>query len=199
MKKLFALIVAMMVSVAVQAADFKEGVHYKVLDTQASSSPKVTEFFSFYCGHCYKFESFAQRVKNSLPEGVSFEKNHVTFMGGEMGVPMAKAYATMVVLKKEKTLIPKMFNQVQKLRKPPRNEAELRQWFISQGVDAKKFDGTYNSFAIDSMQKRFVKKFQDAELRGVPSFVINDKYVVLTDDIKTLDEYLEIILYLLKK
>ena len=178
---------------------FEEGKHFKTLDTEKSAKPTVTEFFSFYCGHCRNFEPFVKQLKASLPDGASFEKSHVAFLGGNMGAPMAKAYATMVVLKQEDALIPAMFKQVQEVRKPPRSEAELRQWFIDQGVDAKKFDATYNSFAIDSMQKRFVKKMQDSELTGVPGIVVNNKYVVLTGEIKTYRDYLDIILYLLKK
>ena len=199
MKKLFALIVALIVSVSVQAADFKEGVHYQVLNTQASTSPNVTEFFSFYCGHCRNFESAIEELKKNIPDNVPFQKSHITFMGGDMGIPMAKAYATMIVLEQEDALVPKMFKQVQELRKPPRNEAELRQWFIDKGVDAKSFDATYNSFIIDSMQKRFVKKFEDAQLRGVPGIVVNDKYVVKTESIRSYDEYFELVNYLLKK
>jgi thiol:disulfide interchange protein DsbA len=199
MKKLFALIAAMIVSVSVQATEFEQDVHYRVLNNQASSSPKVTEYFSFYCPHCFKFEPLMASLKKDLPEGATFQKSHVTFMGGAMGEPMAKAYATMVVLKQEDKLVPAMFKQVQELRNPPHNEAELRQWFIDQGVDADKFDATYNSFAIDSMQKRFVKGFTDAELRGVPGVVVNDKYVVKAEGLKTYDEYLALIDYLLKK
>lgn len=199
MKKLFALIAAMIVSVSVQATEFEQDVHYRVLDNQASSSPKVTEYFSFYCPHCFKFEPLMASLKKDLPEGAKFQKSHVTFMGGAMGVPMAKAYATMLVLKQEDTLAPAMFKQIHELRTPPQDEAELRQWFIDHGVSGDKFDSTYNSFAIDSMQKRFVKGFTDAELRGVPGVVVNDKYVVKAEGLKTYDEYLELIDYLLKK
>ncbi|PJC85153.1 thiol:disulfide interchange protein [Vibrio sp. HA2012] len=206
MKKLFALIAAMIVSVSVQATEFKPGTHYTILNTQASSSPKVTEYFSFYCPHCFKFEPFMQVLKENLPANASFQKSHVTFMGKAMGIPMAKAYATMVILKQEENLVPAMFRQVQELRTPPRNEAELRQWFIDHGVNGELFDNTYNSFAIDSMQKRFVKDFDDAELRGVPGVVVNDKYVVEMEwmnnyetNQERIDVYIELVNYLLKK
>ena len=63
MKKLFALVATLMLSLSAHAAQFKEGQHYKVLDLEASSKPTVTEFFSFYCPHCNSFEPIIQQLK----------------------------------------------------------------------------------------------------------------------------------------
>ena len=199
MQKLFILITALFINLSVYADNFKEDIHYQELYTPVSASPTITEFFSFYCGHCRNFESIMKELKTRLPDNVSFEQRHITFMGGEMGVPMAKAYATMSVLKLTDTLVPKMFKQIQELRKGPKNEAELRQWFISQGVDAEKFDQTYNSFIVDSMLNRFTTTFKAAQLHGVPGIVVNNKYVVLTEHLKSYDEYFDLVKYLINK
>ncbi|GAL08064.1 periplasmic thiol:disulfide interchange protein DsbA [Photobacterium aphoticum] len=97
-KKFFVLLSAILFSVSVQAAQFKEGDHYKVLDLPKSSSPLVTEFYSFYCPACNRFEPMIQELKKTLPDNAKFQKNHVSFMGGSMGESMSKAYATAVVL-----------------------------------------------------------------------------------------------------
>jgi thiol:disulfide interchange protein DsbA len=199
MKKLFTLIATVMLSFAASAAKFEEGTHYKVLDTQPSANPVVTEFFSFYCGHCYKFEGVIAHLKKGIPDTASFQKVHVAFMGNNMAVPMAKAYATMVVLKNEDTMIPAMFRQIQELRQPPRNIDELRQVFLDHGTDAKKFDAAFNGFAVDSMQRRFDKQFNSSELTGVPGVVVNNKYVVVADKIGGIEEYIDLVNFLLKK
>ncbi len=93
MKALFTLFSALLLSVSAHAAKFEQGTHYKVLDVEKSATPKVTEFFSFYCPHCYKFESVVENLKPALADGVKFEKVHVAFMGNDMAVPMAKSYA----------------------------------------------------------------------------------------------------------
>ncbi|WED24577.1 thiol:disulfide interchange protein DsbA/DsbL [Vibrio sp. JC009] len=198
MKKLFTLFSALVLSFAANAAQFTEGKHYKVLDLEASKQPLVTEFFSFYCGHCYKFEGVIAQLKENIPENARFQKVHVAFMGSKMAVPMAKAYATMVVLKNEKKMIPAMFRQVQDLRQDPKNVEELRQIFIDNGTDPKKFDAAFNGFAVDSMQKRFDKQFNNSELTGVPGVVVNNKYVVDAGSINTIGEYIDLVNYLLK-
>ncbi|EAQ53168.1 MULTISPECIES: thiol:disulfide interchange protein DsbA/DsbL [Vibrio] len=199
MKKLFAFFSLIMLSLSAHAAKFNEGEHYKVLDLEASKKPMVTEFFSFYCPHCNSFEPIIQQLKQQLPKDAKLQKNHVSFMGGNMGLPMSKAYATMIALKVEDKMVPVMFNRIHTMNKPPRDEEELRQIFLDEGVDAKKFDAAYNGFAVDSMVRRFDKAFKDSGLSGVPAVVVNNRYLVDAQGISSLDEYFELVNFLLKK
>ncbi|MEZ8052555.1 thiol:disulfide interchange protein DsbA/DsbL [Vibrio atlanticus] len=199
MKKLFAFFSLIMLSLSAHAAKFNEGEHYKVLDLEASKKPMVTEFFSFYCPHCNSFEPIIQQLKQQLPKDAKLQKNHVSFMGGNMGLPMSKAYATMIALKVEDNMVPVMFNRIHTMNKPPRDEEELRQIFLDEGVDAKKFDASYNGFAVDSMVRRFDKAFKDSGLSGVPAVVVNNRYLVDAQGISSLDEYFELVNFLLKK
>ncbi|CAK1752890.1 thiol:disulfide interchange protein DsbA [Vibrio crassostreae] len=199
MKKLFAFFSLIMLSLSAHAAKFNEGEHYKVLDLEASKKPMVTEFFSFYCPHCNSFEPIIQQLKQQLPKDAKLQKNHVSFMGGNMGLPMSKAYATMIALKVEDKMVPVMFNRIHTMNKPPRDEAELRQIFLDEGVDAKKFDAAYNGFAVDSMVRRFDKAFKDSGLSGVPAVIVNNRYLVEAQGISSLDEYFELVNFLLKK
>ena len=199
MKKLFAFFSLIMLSLSAHAAKFNEGEHYKVLDLEASKKPMVTEFFSFYCPHCNSFEPIIQQLKQQLPKDAKLQKNHVSFMGGNMGLPMSKAYATMIALKIEDKMVPVMFNRIHTMNKPPRDEAELRQIFLDEGVDAKKFDAAYSGFAVDSMVRRFDKAFKDSGLSGVPAVVVNNRYLIDAQGINSLDEYFELVNFLLKK
>ncbi len=116
-----------------------------------------------------------------------------------MGLSMSKAYATMVALKIEDKMVPVMFNRIHNMNKPPRNDEELRQIFLDEGVDAKKFDAAFNGFAVDSMVRRFDKQFKDSGLSGVPAVIVNNKYLVEAGGIQSLDEYFELVNFLLKK
>ncbi|MGB7995688.1 MAG: thiol:disulfide interchange protein DsbA/DsbL, partial [Photobacterium halotolerans] len=57
----------------------------------------------------------------------------------------------------------------------------------------------FNSFAVNSMVNRFNKGFRDSGLTGVPAVVVNNKYLVKTDKVKSADEYFELINFLLKQ
>ncbi|WP_086981823.1 thiol:disulfide interchange protein DsbA/DsbL [Vibrio aphrogenes] len=199
MKKIFTLFAALLLSFAAQAERFPEGDYYKTIDLTKSTTPTVTEFFSFYCPHCHAFEPMIGALKQHLNGKADFEKVSVSFMGGNMGKPMSKAYATMVSLGVDDKLVPVMFSRIHDQRNPPKNEAELRQIFLDNGVSAEDFDGTYNSFAVDSMVRRFDKSFQDSGLSGVPTVIVNNKYIVDASKIKDINEYFDLIDFLLKK
>ncbi|KAE8176058.1 thiol:disulfide interchange protein DsbA/DsbL [Photobacterium carnosum] len=199
MKNLLALVSAALLSFSVHAAKFTEGDYYKVLDQPQSTTPIVTEFFSLYCPHCFQFEPMMHELKTKLPDNVKLQKMHVSFMGGPMGKVMSKAFATAVVLNVTDKMVPVLFNRIHTLNQPPRNEAEVRQIFIDEGVPAAEFDGAFNSFAVNSMVTRFDKSFEDAGLTGVPAVIVNNKYLVKTGKIKSADEYFELVNFLLKK
>ncbi|KLV05016.1 MULTISPECIES: thiol:disulfide interchange protein DsbA/DsbL [Photobacterium] len=199
LKKILAFASIALLSLSVQAAKFTEGDYYKVLDLPKSSTPVVTEFFSFYCPHCHNFEPMIQQLKKALPDNAKLQKNHVSFMGGAMGTSMSKAYATSVVLGVEDKMIPVLFARIHDMNKPPRNDEELRQIFIDEGVKAEDFDGAFNSFAVNSMVNRFNKAFKDSGLTGVPAVVVNNKYLVQTSNIRSADEYFELVNFLLTK
>ena len=199
MKKLLAFFSLVLLSLSAHAAKFNEGEHYKTLDLEPSKKPVVTEFFSFYCPHCHSFEPIIQQLKQQLPEGVKLQKNHVSFMGGKMGKSMSKAYATSIALKIEDKMTPVLFNRIHNMRKAPKDDAELRKIFLDEGVDAKKYDAAFNGFAIDSMVRRFDKGFKDSGLSGVPAILVNNRYLVQAQGIKTTGEYIELVNFLLKK
>lgn len=198
-KKILAFASVALLSLSVQAAKFTEGEYYKVLELPKSSSPVVTEFFSFYCPHCNSFEPIIQQLKKNLPDNAKLQKNHVSFMGGNMGKSMSKAYATSVVLGVEDKMVPVLFGHIHDMQKPPRNDNELRQIFLDEGVSAEDFDGAFNSFAVNSMVNRFNKAFQDSGLTGVPAIIVNNKYLVEAGKVKSVDEYFELVNYLLTK
>ncbi|MGR5066102.1 DsbA family protein [Photobacterium sp. DNB22_13_2] len=198
-KKILTFASVALLSLSVQAAKFTEGEYYKVLELPKSSSPIVTEFFSFYCPHCNSFEPIIQQLKQNLPDNAKLQKNHVSFMGGNMGKSMSKAYATSVVLGVEDKITPVLFARVHDMQKPPRNDNELRQIFLDEGVSAEDFDGAFNSFAVNSMVNRFNKAFQDSGLTGVPAIIVNNKYLVEAGKVKSIDEYFELVNYLLTK
>jgi thiol:disulfide interchange protein DsbA len=199
MKKLFALFATILVSLSAHAATFKEGVDYKVLDRPHSDQPVVNEFFSFYCPHCFHFEEIIEQLQDHLKGKAEFTKSHVSFMGGDMGENMTKAYATMVSLGIKDKMIPVMFNQIHTKREAPQNIEELKQIFVSHGVNAKDFEDTFNSFAVDSMARHYDKDFSESGLTGVPSVVVNNKYLATPKNLKTIDDYYDLIDFLLTK
>ena len=184
-----------------------EGKYFKVLFQDASKRPTVTQFFSFYDPHSYRFEPLMKWLRNKLPDNVIFQKKHVSFMGGTMGISMSKAYATMVELDIEEKMTQVLFNRIHDMHKYPNNDRELRQIFLDTEANSspllklkfqKKFEATFKSFEVDSIVRSMDSQFKEYSLTGLPAIVVNEKYLIQTPQISH-DEYLELVNYLLSK
>ncbi|WP_394336774.1 thiol:disulfide interchange protein DsbA/DsbL [Candidatus Enterovibrio altilux] len=197
MTKLLIMPIFIMLACSAQAARFNAGEDYKILNLPSTQAPTVTEFFSFYCLHCYKNQGLMTELKKQIPKNAIFQKNHVSFMGGNIGKATIKAYATLVILNIEDSMVPVIFNRIHLLQKPPRTEDEVRQIFIDEGIDGDQFDEVYNSFATNAMANRFDKAFQDSGLSGVPAVIVNGKYHVTPETLKSKEDYFALINFLL--
>lgn len=116
-----------------------------------------------------------------------------------MGYPMTKAYATMVFLNIEEKMSQVVFDQLHQIRVPPRNTTELRQLFLDNDIQEKAFDDAYHSFLVNSMAKNFDKDFQEAGVIGIPSIVVNNKYLTIPQSLKTIESYFSLLSFLLEK
>ncbi len=177
-----------MVPFLANAATYTEGKQYTQVSEQASKSPELREYFSFYCPHCLSFEPFFAGVKKALPEGVKFERNHVDFLrmaSPEIQFMLTKALVTAQQLNVEEKVVAAIFNYLQVQRATVTSEKDVRNIFMIQGVDGDAFDKTYNSFAVNSKAK-LMKKNQDEmakkrAITGVPAVIVNGKYRINID------------------
>jgi protein dithiol oxidoreductase (disulfide-forming) len=67
----------------VTQGEFQAGTHYEVIEGAPPRRPgepvRVQEFFSYGCVHCRNFDPMIERWKQTLPEGVVFERTPVAF------------------------------------------------------------------------------------------------------------------------
>ncbi|WP_372872695.1 thiol:disulfide interchange protein DsbA/DsbL [Shewanella sp.] len=184
-----------------QAADYKEGVHYEIINEgPGSAKPEVTEFFSFYCPHCYNFsKTVVPMIEEKIPEGVTFNQTHVDFIGREMGVEMSRAFAVAHQLNVEKKIEQALFAAIHDKKQRFVSRDDVRALFIANGVEGKDFDSAANSFMVNAQMNKMKRDTQNAKLSGVPALVVNGKYRVMNDNIKSYDEMLDIAFYLSTK
>lgn len=199
MKKAILIAAALvLMPIAAMAAKYQEGVHYEVVNNgPATSKPEITEFFSFYCGHCYNFaKHVAPTIEKTLPAGVKFDQEHVEFIGGPMGEEMSRAFAIAQQLGVLNKIEPALFSAIHEKRQRFTNKNDIRQLFIANGVSGKDFDAAYNSFMVNSQIAKMRRDTENAKIQGVPAIVVNGKYLVKTDAIKSYDEMIDIAYYL---
>ncbi|WP_421230931.1 DsbA family protein [Aeromonas sp. 603079] len=199
MKKIIFLLAAMlMLPMAYAAPQFKEGVNYETLSKTGSAQPEVLEFFSYFCPSCANFEPIVEDLKSYLPEGVPLKKNHVAFLGRDMGPQMQRAYAVANLLNVEDKLTAAIFKKIQQ-RQYPQSRADVKQMFVDSGVPADKFDGVVDSFAATSMVSLFDRNTENYNIRGVPAFLVNGKYMIKLESIRSQEQFNQLVTFLLAK
>ncbi len=175
--------VIMMMPLFVQAAPYTEGKQYTKVSEVQSKKPEVREYFSFYCPHCRSFEPLVAQVKKQLPEGVTFEYNHVDFLRGaspQIQQLLSKGLVVAQQLGMEKKLMTAMFNYIQVQRASITSEKDLRNVFVLNGADGEEVDKLMKSFSVNnkakSMKRHQEKLTKTRAITGVPTIVVNGKY-----------------------
>jgi thiol:disulfide interchange protein DsbA len=188
------------------SAKFEEGRHYKVVAEKKTSTPELTEYFSYYCPTCRAYEPYLEGFKKVMPVKAKFNKVHVDFMGQtspEIQFMLGKALIIAEKTGIDNQFSAAIFKYLQTDRATISNEKDIRNVFVLSGGEGEKFDQGMKSFSVISLAKK-EKKIQDAlsqsrQLTSVPSMVVNGKYLI---DSKSLDrnnffaEYNELVAYL---
>jgi thiol:disulfide interchange protein DsbA len=167
------------------AAQYTEGKQYTKVNETVSKKKEVREYFSVYCGHCFKFEPIMHNLKKSLPVDASFERNHVDFLRGaspKIQQMITKSIVVAEQLGNTDKLVGAVFNYIHVQKAVITSEKDLRNIFVLNGADGEKFDKLMKSFSVNSKVKS-LKKYQEnmtakRVLTGVPTIIVNGKYKI---------------------
>jgi thiol:disulfide interchange protein DsbA len=177
MKKLLVLFL-LVSSTVLQAAGYTEGVEYKALPPQPTDTGdkiEVLEFFWYGCPHCYSFEPYIKAWKKTKPDNVEFVRVPAIFRPDwEI---QARTYYALTNMGVIEDLHEKIFAAIHNDKKKLNTKEQLTDFVVQNGVDRKKFEEEYKSFSVDTMVRKAKKKQTAFKIQGVPSIVVNGKYL----------------------
>ncbi len=200
MKKVFALFLGLiLLPLTAQAVEYKEGTHYQVVKQTATATPEVMEFFSFYCPHCFKFEPLIATLKDNLGDDVKIKKNHVNFIGKEMGPLLTRAYAAAEILQVEDKVANIIFDQIHTQKKAINGEKDILAIFEKAGVSQKEAKSALASFPVSGLASQMKRDTETFQIRGVPALIVNGKYKVNTGSVNSTEEFIALVDFLSKK
>jgi thiol:disulfide interchange protein DsbA len=198
MKKFAVLCITLLFSSMVSAIPlrFEEGKHYQVINKVADTTPNVTEYFSFYCPHCFKFERIVEQIEKSMPKGAQFKKSHVDFMRNASSATQQSLSKALVVGEKMgigHKITAAIFKQIHVDIKPFKDESDIKALFAANGADVVKFEKLMKSFGVKGAANK-MKKAQESlsnskVLDSVPMLIVNNKFKINSREIRTLDDY----------
>lgn len=154
-----------------------EGIDYRLLrepvPTSSGAKIEVLEFFWYACPHCYHLEPHLAKWKSSLAADVVFKKVHVAFRGDTH----QKIFYTLEALGQADRLGPRVFDEIHQRGNAMGMLMEVSEWAKKQGLDSAKFESTWNSFGVQTQQKRANALVAGYKIDGVPMFGINGRYI----------------------
>lgn len=149
----------------------------QVIPTDNASKIEVTELFWYGCPHCYAMDPILNAWVKKLPPDVYFKR--IPGIPRPDWAPMAKAFYAMETLGITEKLHSQLFDAIHKqhvLR--PDDEKGAIDWITKQsGLDRKKVEEAFNSFSSSTKLNRAVQVFRASGATGVPSLIIDGKYL----------------------
>ncbi|QWD90682.1 thiol:disulfide interchange protein DsbA/DsbL [Polynucleobacter sp. MWH-Braz-FAM2G] len=162
-----------------QGQKIEEGFDYRVLPVpqpvETKGKVEVIEFFWYGCPHCYDFEPELSAWVKRQPKDVVFRRVPVAFRDDLL--PHSQLFYALEAMGKGDALNDKVMYAIHKENKRLLTEPEIADWVASQGIDRNTFLTTYRSFAVVS-KARAAKQLAEAyRIDGVPTIVMQGKYV----------------------
>ena len=173
-----AFVAALSLTAAAQSVE--EGREYLRLKnpqpTETGKKIEVIEFFSYGCPHCADLEPILQNwMKTTMPADVQLRR--VPVMYQDRWVPLAKIYYTLEALGEEKRLSQDVFSALHSKGMSLWQDKTFFDWAASQGLDRKKVEDMYNSFAIAGKVNRARAAAGTYQVQSVPTFIVDGKFI----------------------
>ena len=200
---------------ALSASAFTEGEDYVKLEKPLSVEQNtLVKVFSYACPFCYKYDKTVTPKVLEKVAGLKYVPFHLKTKG-EYGEAASKIFAVLVVMDEEKGVSLLDKNSLFKKAKFAYYKAyhdKKERWsdgkdvegFLKTGLDAAgvskaDYEKELANPKVTELLKKWDESYDVAKIQGVPAFVVNGKYLIMTKSISSLDGMAALIEELLKK
>ena len=180
MKKLLLTILIIASNIAI-AIEPKPGINFKntneIIATESKNKIEVVEMFWYGCIHCFTLDPYLDKWSDKLPNDVIFKR--VPAIPRKNWAPAAKAYYALETLDLHHKLHEKLFAAIHKEKTlNPADPKALIKWIAQNGkLDMAEVNSAFNSFSMNSKLSKSFKMFKAAGATGVPSIIIDGRYL----------------------
>lgn len=196
------LVLLLLLGGAAQADDYIAGKDYAKISPEqpaaGENKVQVVELFWYGCPHCYRFDPYIKKWRESKPDYVEFVHMPAIFTNKRWKLHATAFYTAEVLGVVEKIHEP-LFDAINKEHKRMASEDELAAFFAQYGVSEEEFHKTFNSFAVQAKVKRAADMTRRYGITGVPVVIVNGKYRVDGPMAKNYDNMIRILNHLIKK
>jgi len=184
-----------------QAEDWVAGTHYRVIaspmPTADANKVEVVEAFGYWCPHCNAFEPMLAPWVKELPADVSFENMPVVFSRSHE--LMARAYYVAELLGIKEQVHQAIYDAIHLQRVRFRDAEQVADLFANYGADRDKVLKEMNGFSVGMKIKMGSSRVKGYEVQGVPSMIVNGKYIVSATEAGSNANMLKVVEHLIEK
>ncbi len=215
---LLSVVTLMALGSAAQAANWVAGKHYSVIPQAqrtnvAPGKVEVMEVFSYGCPACNSFRPTMKKLQASLPANAQLVYLPASWNAAEAWPMFQRAYLTAQSLGVAEKAHDSMFEaiwttgeigisdpQTRRLKtKLPTIDDAAKFYQRVAGVKAADFVNASKSFGVDLKMRQADKQIVAMQVTGTPTLVVNGKYRVNNENLKTADEVVELVRFLVAR
>jgi protein dithiol oxidoreductase (disulfide-forming) len=200
------------------APAWTEGENYFVITPPqptnvAPGKIEVLEVFSYGCPACNAFQPTMARLEKSLPANAQVAYLPASFIPAEDWPMFQRAYFAAQALGIAARTQQQMYDavwksgelatsdpQTHRLKNPqPSIEAAARCYERWTGVKAQDFLAAAHSFTVDMKMRAADAQIRAMQVPGTPCIVVNGRYRVNNDSVRSADQLIALVRYLIDK
>jgi len=203
MKKILFLLLTLTLSPTIlMAEEYSEGIEYtkykKPLPVTTGDKIEVREIFWYGCPHCFTLDAPLNKWrKGGIPADAEFIRMPAIFRDSWM--VHARAYYAFESLDQTEELHHALMNVMHVKNQRLVSRDQIADFVSTQGIDRKKFLDAYNSFSVDAQSRQAKIMTGRYGITGVPSVVVDGRYLVTTTTAGGTEELFKVINYLVQQ
>lgn len=201
-----------------EAASWTEGVQYaRIIPAQpttvASGKVEVLEVFSYGCPACNAFQPVMEQLRHALPANAQLAFLPAAFNPAEDWPMFQRAFLAAQALGIAERTHQAMYDAVWKsgelaiilpgtnrLKAPLPSIADAARFYERVGgVNAQQFLAMANSFGTDNKMRAADAQILAMHVDSTPTLVVNGRYRVVRSELKSNDELIELVKYLIAR
>jgi thiol:disulfide interchange protein DsbA len=210
---------ALALAATAQATDWVAGIQYTILPQAqrtnvAPGKVEVLEVFSYGCPHCDQFRPTMKKLKATLPPNAQVVYLPAGWAPQENWPTLQRAFITAQSLGVAEKAHDAMFDAIwttgelaimdsnQRLKPAaamPKIEDMARFYQRVTGVKAADFVAASKSFGVDLKIRQADSQIRAMQVTGTPTLVVNGKYRLNNENLKTNDDIIALVKYLVAK
>jgi protein dithiol oxidoreductase (disulfide-forming) len=152
---------------------------------------EVSEFFIFWCAHCYAFEPELTAWSERKPDYVDLVRVPALFNAA--AVLQAQAFYTAEALGLIDEMRQPFYDAIHVRGNPLASRLAILEFFVRHGVDKARFDEVFDSLGVRAKLERAEELNRRYRVSATPSMGINGKYLTNASMTGTNEAMLEVV------